>query len=439
MVTVVEIVECSDAEVAGIVPGDRILRVNGEVVEDFLDFHFALSEEVLEVEIQAGDSGARRLRSITRTYGRELGLRVEEGPIRRCACACVFCFIDQLPPGLRQSLYVKDEDYRYSFLSGNYITGLSLKERHLERIVSLGLSPLYISVHAADPEVRARLLGLQDPAGADVMPLLRRLAGRGISFHLQAVLCPGINDGPVLDRTILELESLGPGALSLAVVPVGLTRHRNGLERIEPVSERLAAETLRLIHRRQRQFRKSGRSGRFVFAADEFYLRAGRRIPSQEAYEGFPQLENGVGLVRSQVDSLKRALRNRKPWPLGRERCYRVVTGTSFGPVVEGLLAGLGDLVPARLEIVAVKNRLLGQTVTVAGLLAGGDILRELKALPPADGYLVPGVALNAQGRFLDDMTLDGFREALAPAAVVVFSELARALDELAALENGRI
>ncbi|MBN2288360.1 MAG: DUF512 domain-containing protein [Candidatus Glassbacteria bacterium] len=428
MVTVVEMEKSSPAGAAGLVVGDRITRVNGEAVEDFLDFHFAVAEEVLEIETSAAGKGGRRVCRVTREPGRPLGIRVEEGAVRCCSNKCIFCFVDQLPRGLRRSLYVKDGDYRYSFLQGNYITGTNLSERHIARIVRMGLSPLYFSVHSTDPEVRARLLG--GCARAEVMPLLERLVGQGVELHFQVVLCPGINDGPVLEKTITGLEALGPGARSLAVVPVGLTRHRRGLYRLDPVSAEGAVKTLRLIHRCQRHFR-SRRGSRFVFAADELYLLAGRKIPSHRAYEGFPQLENGVGLVRREMESVKRAARSRGLERAGLDGCYRVVTGTLFAPVLAGLVSRYDGLVPGRLETVAVKNRLLGESVTVAGLLAGGDILEALKQGPTADAYLLPAAALNPDGVFLDDMPLEHLRSALEPAPVIVAPGLFRALKEL--------
>ncbi len=431
MVTVVEVDKCSAAEAAGIVVGDRILRVNGEVVEDFLDFHFAAAEEVLEIQTSAGGAGGRKVCRITREPGRTLGLRVGQGGIHRCNNKCVFCFVDQLPRGLRRTLYVKDGDYRYSFLQGNYITGSNLSERHIQRIVRMGLSPLYISVHAADPDVRARLL--RGCGEVDVMPLVSRLVGRGIELHFQVVLCPGINDGAVLYKTITRLEALGPGALSLAVVPVGLTAHREGLPRLKPVTREDADNALRLIHRRQKQFLRQ-RSSRFVFAADELYLKAGCRIPPREAYESFPQLENGVGLIRREIEAFKRAVESGDFGRMDPGRCYRVVTGTLFEPILSGLLSGLDGVVPGRYEVTAVKNRLFGESVTVAGLLAGGDILEALSHSPPADCYLIPAAALNADSLFVDDLPLAELQRALSPGAVIVARDLHRALTELAAL-----
>ena len=311
MVEVIDSAPGSAAYISGIRAGDMILRINGEEIEDFLDFHFNSADEILDIELKNSGSDKNRYLTIEREAYVSLGLSVSEGTLKRCANKCVFCFVDQLPKRLRKSLYVKDEDYRYSFLLGNYITGTSLKERHVKRIIGMGLSPLYISVHATDPDIRAGLLGCQPGDKSDIMPLLDCLTASGISVHLQAVVCPGINDGSVLERTARDLESLGENALSFAVVPVGLTSHRNGLAVLKPFDRKAARDTLKLVKRLQREFLQS-RGSRFIYAADELYLKAGTTIPSAANYESYPQIENGVGMVRSELDSIKRVLRRRK-------------------------------------------------------------------------------------------------------------------------------
>jgi putative radical SAM enzyme (TIGR03279 family) len=366
-----------------------------------------------------------------REPGRTLGIKVCEGAVHRCNNKCVFCFVDQLPRGLRKPLYVKDGDYRYSFLQGNFITGSNLSRRHLERIVRMGLSPLYFSVHATEPEVRSYLLG--DCGERDVIPLVKRLAAQGIEFHFQVVLCPGINDGRVLDKTITDLEALGSRALSMAVVPVGLTAHREQLPRLAPVTSEDAVKVLQVIQRRQLQFRSS-RDSRFVYAADEFYLLAGGKIPSQAAYEGYPQLENGVGLVRREIEAFKRAAaRKRFDGIAAGSRCL-VVTGKLFESILSGLLSGLKGSISGVFEIVPVQNKLLGESITVAGLLAGGDILEAVGQHPPADAYLIPGAALNEDNLFIDNLSLSDLRQALSPGRVIVASGFSQAVAELVAL-----
>ena len=338
----------------------------------------------------------------------QLGLSVSEGPIKRCANKCVFCFVDQLPNRLRKSLYVKDEDYRYSFLLGNYITGTSLRERHVERIVAMGLSPLYISVHATDPEIRAALLGCKPGGKSDVMPLLSHLADSGVSLHLQAVVCPGINDGPVLERTARDLESLGDLALSFAVVPVGLTAYRRGLAVLKPFDRQSASAALKLVHKLQSEFLKR-RGSRFIYAADELFLKAGARIPAAKSYEDYPQIENGVGMVRAELDSMKRVLRRKNMPELLDGKSLLMVTGKAFGPVLESrIVPALEKVTRARVQVVRVVNDLLGESVNVAGLLPGRSIIEKIKTAHGKFDYIIlPAEALNENDLFIDDVSLD--------------------------------
>lgn len=435
MLKIINVESDSPAGLVGLQAGDRIVSINGQAVEDFIDFHFHAADYFLEIVVFP--VGSRDLRTFTlkRESWQGLGLQVEQQRVKTCRERCIFCFVDQLPRGLRRSLYVKDEDYRFSFLQGNFITGSNLSERDISRIIRMGLSPLYISVHATQPEVRRKIFGTSKRD--EIMPLLERLAAGGVGLHGQVVLCPGINDGPVLERTIDDFQSLGQGALSLAVVPVGLSGHRERLAQIQPVTPAVADYTLRLIHRRQREFRRK-RGGRFVFAADEFYLLTGRQIPSHKAYEGYPQIENGVGLVRSSIESLSRYLKRGGSSPSKPGRRYRIVTGPLYQKVLTArLLPRLEGLLPGRFEITVVANSLLGESITVAGLLAGRDILRALESAEPADFYLLPASALNDDGYFLDDLHLDQISKALEPGIVVVARDLAEALAQIAEIEAG--
>ena len=421
MLKVTDVESGSPAESAGFRPGDRILSVNGQEIEDHLDFYFHAADCFLRFRVEPAAGSSRKELVLERTPGRALGLSVEEGRVRRCRNRCIFCFVDQLPRGLRRSLYVKDEDYRHSFLYGNFITGGNLHETDVERIVRMRLSPLYVSIHATDPQIRRRLVG--GCAAADVMPLLRRLALAGIAVHGQVVLCPGINDGLVLERTIRDFAELGECALSLAVVPVGLSGHRRKLNPIEPVNGRLARDTIRLINRWQRRF-LAERGSRLVFAADELYLRSGARLPATASYEDYPQLENGVGLVRSSVEAVK-ALRCRKDgFPGVNGLKIGIVTGRLFAPVIrERIIPLLPDGWAESIEIIEAPNRLLGESITVAGLLAGRDILDAIRGGNRANVYLLPAAALNQDGRFLDDCTLTQIKEELAPTTQVLVDE----------------
>ncbi|MFC1545002.1 DUF512 domain-containing protein, partial [Gemmatimonadota bacterium] len=369
MIRITAVDSQSPAGRAGFVAGDTIENINGRPVEDFLDFLFLSSDAELEMVYREAASGSRHRRTLFRRSGESLGLDIDQGRIARCGCKCMFCFVHQLPRGLRRSLYVKDEDYRHSFLYGNFITGSNLRDEDLKRIGEMGLSPLYISVHATDPQVRHRMLG--GHGRSDILELLKDLIDLGVEVHTQVVICPGINDGGVLERTVVELEALGPEVMSLAVVPVGLTAHRDRLEKLDAVTPELAAETLRRIHGLQRAFRRT-RGSRFVFAADEFYLLSGRRLPAAGSYEGYPQIENGVGLVRSAIQELDKVLHrlDTRRWRTGLR--VNVLTGKSFAPVLESrFLPKIRQALPGEWHVAAVENNLLGKSISVAGLISG--------------------------------------------------------------------
>jgi putative radical SAM enzyme (TIGR03279 family) len=405
---------------AGLKPGDRLLRVNGQGLRDLVDFHVQAGEEQLAIDVDRGGRPCSVV--LERKWGRDLGLECEPpeaAEISTCANKCVFCFIHQLPRGLRKSLYVKDDDYRLSFLHGNYITLTDLPDSEIQRIVDLHLSPLYISVHATDPVLRHFLLGSPKTIKGDLMERLRRLADAGIRLHAQIVLCPGLNDGPHLERTVRELGELHPGVATVAVVPVGLTRHRDGLYPLRSITAAEAAQTLDSIHGWQsRLLRRHGT--RLVFAADELYLQAGRPIPPAAAYEDFAVVEDGIGLVRRFEDDLGRLA----PRP-GRarwrgERLATVVTGELFGPILARLVEEIR--VPGlRTQVVPVPNEFFGRAITVTGLLTGEDIAQALAGRTLGDVVLVPRVALTeSKGVFLDDVVPEDLaRHIGAPIAVV--------------------
>jgi putative radical SAM enzyme (TIGR03279 family) len=389
---------------AGLRPGDRLLRVNGHALRDLVDFHVQAGVEGLAIDVDRGGRPCSVV--LERRWGRDLGLECEPpapAEISTCANKCVFCFIHQLPPGLRKSLYVKDDDYRLSFLHGNYITLTDLPDSEIQRIVDLRLSPLYVSVHATDPVLRHFLLGSPKTIRGDLMERLGRLAAAGIRLHTQIVLCPGLNDGSHLERTVRELAQLHPGVATVAVVPVGLTRHRDGLYPLRSITPAEAGAALDAIRVWQASF--LARYGtRLVFAADELYLQAGRPIPPAGAYEGFAVVEDGVGLVRRFEDDLRRlVVRPERPQWRGT-RVATVVTGELFGPILGRLLKRLR--VPGlRAEIVAVRNDFFGPAITVAGLLTGQDVARALGGRPLGDVVLIPRVALTeTKGVFLDDV-----------------------------------
>jgi putative radical SAM enzyme (TIGR03279 family) len=393
----------SPAARAGLRPGDRLVAVNGVRLRDAIDFHFQAATARLRLEVaRDGQSAALTL---VRPEGQDLGLELlppRPGEISTCANKCVFCFIHQLPRGMRRSLYVKDDDYRLSFLHGNYITLTDLEEAALDRIVEQRLSPLYVSVHATDPDLRHALLGAPRVRG-ELLPRMRRLAGAGIRMHAQIVLCPGWNDGAHLERSVRDLAALHPGVATVAVVPVGLTRHRERLPRLRVSTPAEAQEVVRTIHAWQADCR--ARLGtRFVFAADELYLLAGLEPPAAREYEGFPLEEDGVGLVRRFTDGFARASR-RLPARVAPARRVLVVTGEMFGARLAALLGGVrvGGL---EVSVRPVANDFFGGNIGVAGLLTGRDILAQLSRDAGGDLVLLPGVALkDGEGVFLDDLT----------------------------------
>jgi len=402
---------------AGLAPGDQILEVDGQLVEDALDLAYACSEDrfVLTVRTKAGR--LRRVR-ISRPLGRPWGGVAEPPPLKYCGNRCIFCFVEQMPEGLRPSLYVKDEDYRHSFLFGNYVTLTNLQTRDLERIKRLHLSPLYISVHATDPEVRLKLLGRR--RAPEVLPMLHELARAGIQLHTQAVICPGWNDGKVLERTVADLAALFPAVRSLALVPVGLTRHRQRLTPLRPVSAREARDLLARVERWQKKFLAEFGT-RWVFATDEWYLRSGRSFPKDAAYEDYPQIENGVGIGCRFLDEVKKATPEPLPSAVS-PRAFLVPAGVLAAPVVRRALRPFGAVRGLEVRVIAVPNRLFGPTVTVTGLLAGADILEALQSLAvPGRRVLLPPEPLrHEQGLFLDGLRVrDLARQLRIPVAVM--------------------
>jgi len=399
--TVVSVEPKSPAQMAGIEVDDIIVSVNGEKICDELDWQFHTTDEEY-LDILIGRNGRTIRVEIELDSDNDIGIHLAPLRIRRCGNRCVFCFIDQLPKNLRNSLYFKDGDFRISFLRGSYITMTNLTDDDWKRIIYQQMSPLYISVHSTDEMVRRKLLG--NDKIPPIMGQLKKLAENRIQFHAQIVLVPGYNDGDILNRTIDDLLIFYPYLLSLAIVPVGLTGHREHLTHLEPVSYELATE----IIERHYEIRKNNKNARKTFQlADEFFLLANRHIPNTDDYCDYPQYENGVGMVRYFLDSIENWHRENFPDLNGLE--IGIITGELFAPILnKSAIEKIETLSGCSLEIIAAKNKLFGEYVNVANLLSGQDIIDAVNKFECSpDLIILPPRVVNADGLFLDDTTLD--------------------------------
>jgi putative radical SAM enzyme (TIGR03279 family) len=424
----------SIADRAGVVPGDRVVAVNRKPMQDLLDYRFHASGEpaVVTVERQNGHAV-----DLFKPEDEDLGVEFENelfDRIRICSNNCPFCFIYQLPKGMRKSLYVKDDDFRLSFTHGNYITLTNLKEADWLRIEEQRLSPLYVSVHATVPEARIRLLENKD--GGDIITPLKRLIAARIEVHCQIVFCPGINDGEVLDRTLSDLAALHPGTGSVAIVPVAVGRHMKRKRMLTPTSPELALKTIRQVHRHQNRFLDE-LGTRFAFLADEFYLQADQPIPGHSHYEGYPQLEDGIGMARLFRHRWRYASR-RLPEALPQRKKILILTGALASGVLAPAVRRLNEVGLLKATMRTVENREFGERITVAGLMTGEDVLLTLKeavAEDRPDEIWIPDVALR-NGVFLDDVPVRALTDATGvPTRVLEASGdgLADAVEALAA------
>ncbi|HEX8721352.1 MAG TPA: DUF512 domain-containing protein [Pyrinomonadaceae bacterium] len=355
-------------------PGDRVVRVNGRTVRDYLDFRFHTGGETeLTLEVLKRDGEEWEL-EVERAEGEDFGLQFENIAPRQCANECLFCFCKGNPPEARPALFFRDEDVRLSFLYGNYTTLTSITEDEMRRVVEQRLTPQYVSVHATDLKVRAYLLGV-DERRADVSDKMRRMMDAGVEIHAQVVLCPGINDGEVLKKTIEDLAAEYPRVRSVAVVPLGLTRY-NTDERLTPVTPDWCRQVIREVGAMQKGL-KARLGTNFAFLGDEIYLRAGRDVPGRRHYGDYPQIEDGVGMVRSFREEFARLLRRaEKSGVRGAAHLHgTVLTGTLFAPVLGEAVARLNECTGSRLKVVAVENRYFGPEIVVAGLITGRCVL----------------------------------------------------------------
>src|SRR2546430_2653679 len=407
-ITITEVTPDSIGAELDLAPGDRVMRVNGRSVRDYLDFRNQTSDKTeIIVDIRKATGEDWEL-NIERDEAEDLGLSFEQIVPRQCANECLFCFCKGNPETARPSLFVRDEDVRLSFLYGNYTTLTSITEDEMRRVIEQRLSPQYVSVHATDLDVRAYLLGV-DQQRADITAKMQRLMNAGIEIHAQVVLCPEINDGEVLRRTIYDLANFHPRVRSVAIVPLGLTRYLNDA-RLTPVTPEFCRRTIKEVALMQRDLRK--RLGTtFAFLGDEIYLRAGRDVPSRKHYGDYPQIEDGIGMVRSfanQFDALMRRL-SRRSGSESRESQKAlfgtIMTGTLFAPVMRRMINLLNERFGTQLHVQAVENNYFGGDVSVAGLLTGQDFVAARHQV--RGGFaIIPRVSLKGD----EPVMLDGMR-----------------------------
>jgi putative radical SAM enzyme (TIGR03279 family) len=394
----------------GLLPGQKIMSLNGSPLKDLIQFQWEWAGEDVSLEVLT-DSGIKCHR-IHKEYDQGLGVQFETpvfNGIRGCANDCLFCFVSQMAPNCRPSLYIKDDDYRLSFLQGSFVTLTNLSAADLRRIEQEKLSPLYVSVHATDPEVRSRLLGRKGPDG--LMKILRRLDEAGIEFHSQVVLCPGYNDGAVLERTVEDLGRLA-GALSLAVVPVGLTKYREGLPVLRQVTPSEAQALLGRLRLWQEKF-LAKKGSRFVWLSDEFYVLAGQDPPEAEAYEGYPQWENGVGLIRGLLEETEGCA---LPEALPQPKHLILAGGISAMKALHPLWDRLSKVKGLSFDLLPLPNYFFGPAVNVSGLLTGSCLMRALggRGFKPGTAVYLPEIMIrDRKDCFLDGLTVAEVSKAL--------------------------
>ena len=408
----------SPARKAGVRPGETLTHINGHPIVDVLDYKFYAYDPRLELTLTEENGGSRTLR-IRKEEGEDLGLNFETylmDRARSCANKCIFCFVDQMPPGMRDTLYFKDDDARLSFLLGNYMTLTNLSQREIQRIIDLRISPINISVHATDPELRTAML--KNPRAGECLSIMERFAKAGIEMNCQIVACPGVNDGPALARTMEDLGKLHPAVTSVAVVPVGVTKFREGLCRIEPYTKEQAAALIDQVEKFAAAFlEKQGTS--LVWCSDEFYLMAGRELPEKAYYEDMDQLENGVGMLRLLLHQAVMGLEEEEP---EQTEPFSIATGLSAAPFVQEIVDNArkqcGNI---KGTVYPIINRFFGETITVSGLITGTDLIEQLRGKDLGSRLLIPDNMLRAGERvFLDDVTVDQVEQALEVTVVPV-------------------
>lgn len=408
MIIVKSVDENSIAKELGIKAGDKLIQINGKKVEDVFDYLYLEGEDSFDFTFLI--DGVEVTFEVEKEDGENIGVSFEEDfKIRLCKNKCVFCFVDQMPKGMRDTLYCKDDDYRLSFVSGSYITLTNDSDDDIDRIIRLHLSPIYVSVHSTSPLVRKKLL--KNPRSTKILEQIEKLTKNGILVHAQVVMCPGINDGEELKKTIEDLHSFYPKVCSLAVVPVGLTKYRENLPKIKPVDNKNAIETIKIVEEYSKKYREIYGTG-FVYCSDEFYCLANMKVNTKEWYDDYPQIENGVGLIRKFTDEFNEKIRMDKKFSSLKTL---LVTGVSFYPYLKELLYK----VQCPHKILCVHNKFFGESVTVAGLLTGRDIVEAIGD-EKYDRIILPQNMFKEFGDvFLDNMTKSEFENLLNTKVIV--------------------
>jgi len=407
-----EVLKGSIAWEVNLCPGDTVLKINDSAIEDVFDYHFLINDEYIEMLVKKA-SGEEWLVEIEKDDDEDLGITFESGLMdayKSCSNRCIFCFIDQLPEGLRDTLYFKDDDSRLSFLQGNYITLTNMKDKDIDRIIKYKLSPINISVHTTNAALRCKMLG--NRFAGKILAQIKRLYDNQITMNGQIVLCKGVNDGAELSRTIADLSSFIPYFESLSVVPMGITKFRDGLFKAEPFNKEEAGSILDIIHQFQEKF--SDEYGRhFVHGGDEWYIMAEREFLEAEHYDGYVQLENGVGMMRLLIDEFAEALASHR----GDLRTGHVsiATGKLAYPYIKSMTGRLNDCYPnLKIDVYCIINDFFGEGITVSGLLTGKDIVEQLKGKALGDTLLLPGNLLRSgESVLLDDMTIKDIENSL--------------------------
>ncbi len=425
MTKIINVEKGSLAEECGIAPGDYLVDINGKKVNDILEYKFMTADEEFEITIKKAD-GSYETFDVINEYYEDFGLEFENALMtkaRSCANKCIFCFIDQLPEGMRDTLYFKDDDSRLSFLQGNYITMTNLSDKELDSIIEMRMSPINVSVHVTDPDLRCFMLG--NKRAGKIMTQLKKLKDAGLIINCQIVLCPGVNDGEVLDNTLNDLLSLTPSVYSISVVPVGLTKYRQGLYDMTPFDKEKATKLLKQVEYWQEKFEKvCGK--KTLYAADEFYILSEMQFPNYDDYADFPQLENGVGMVAVTNDEFLSEIAENSVSSKKEE--VSIVTGVIAEDFIKSLVSKISNV---KCNVYAIKNEFFGERITVSGLITATDIISQLKDKRLGEVLLIPVNMLRQDTDvFLDDLTISDVEKALNVKVKVISSgdELAREL-----------